>query len=60
MFLNLQHNEAVHSLYESLRDKVGSHATDDQLAMTAQMDPLSLDCSSSVFTGMPSSTSSTL
>ena len=64
MFLNLQHNEAVHSLYESLRDKVGNHATDDQLAVTAQMDPLSLDCSPSVFTGMPPSsthaTSSTL
>jgi len=59
--LNLQHNEAVHSLYESLRDKVGSNSTEDQLA-TAQMDPLSLDCSPSVFTGISPSThtSSTL
>lgn len=57
--MNLQHNEAVHTLYESLRDKVGNHSTEDQLAATVQMDPLSLDCSPSVFTGMPPSTSST-
>lgn len=59
-FFNLQHNEAVHSLYESLRDKVGNHSTEDQLVATAQIDPLSLDCSPAVFTGISSSTSSPL
>lgn len=55
----LQHNEAVHNLYESLRDKVGSHSTEDQLASTVQMDTLGLDCSSPALTGIPTPTSST-
>ncbi|XP_072748726.1 negative elongation factor B [Anoplolepis gracilipes] len=54
-----QHNEAVHSLYESLRDKVGNHSTEDQLASTAQMDTLGLDCSSPALTGIPTPTSNT-
>ncbi|XP_029673132.1 negative elongation factor B-like [Formica exsecta] len=54
-----QHNEAVHNLYESLRDKVGSHSTEDQLASTAQIDTLGLDCSSPALTGLPTPTSST-
>ncbi|KAM0724717.1 Negative elongation factor B [Formica fusca] len=54
-----QHNEAVHNLYESLRDKVGSHSTEDQLASTAQIDTLDLDCSSPALTGLPTPTSST-
>ncbi|XP_029673133.1 negative elongation factor B-like [Formica exsecta] len=53
-----QHNEAVHNLYESLRDKVGSHSTEDQLASTAQIDTLGLDCSSPALTGLPTPTSS--
>lgn len=57
--LNLQHNEAVHTLYESLRDKVGSHSTEDQLAANGQMDTLGLDCPPSTLTGIPTPTSST-
>ncbi|XP_032673855.1 negative elongation factor B [Odontomachus brunneus] len=53
-----QHNEAVHTLYESLRDKVGSNSTEDQLAANGQMD-MSLDCSPSTLTGIPTPTSST-
>lgn len=32
-----QHNEAVHSLYEALRDKIGNRSTEDQLTTTAQV-----------------------
>ncbi|KMQ87657.1 negative elongation factor b-like protein [Lasius niger] len=55
-FLHTLHNEAVHTLYESLRDKVGSHSTEDQLASTTQMDTLGLDCSSPALTGIPTPT----
>lgn len=54
-----QHNEAVHTLYESLRDRVGSHSMEDQLAANGQMDTLNLDCPSSTLTGIPTPTSST-
>ncbi|XP_012228280.1 negative elongation factor B [Linepithema humile] len=48
-----QHNEAVHTLYESLRVKVGSHSSEDQLVATTPMD-VDLDCSPT-FTGTPTS-----
>ncbi|XP_014480534.1 PREDICTED: negative elongation factor B [Dinoponera quadriceps] len=54
-----QHNEAVHTLYESLRDKVGSHSTEDQLTGNGQTDPLGLDCPPSTLTRISTPTSST-
>ncbi|EFN88274.1 negative elongation factor B [Harpegnathos saltator] len=55
-----QHNEAVHTLYESLRDKVGNHSAEDQLAGNGQMDTLGMDCSPSTLSGIPTATSSSL
>jgi hypothetical protein len=54
----LQHNETVHTLYESLRNKVGNHSTEDQLAARTQIDTLGLD-SSPALTGLPKSASTT-
>lgn len=58
--LNSKHNEAVHTLYESLRDKVGNHSAEDQLAANGQMDTLNLDCPPSTLTGILTPTSSAL
>ncbi|XP_078042223.1 negative elongation factor B [Augochlora pura] len=48
-----QHNEAVHNLYEALREKIGSRSTEDQLTTAPQMDTLGLDCPPSPLTGVP-------
>ncbi|XP_046412906.1 negative elongation factor B isoform X2 [Neodiprion pinetum] len=37
---NSQHNEAVHSLYQSLREKIGSQSTEDLLISSTSMDTL--------------------
>ncbi|XP_033331868.1 negative elongation factor B [Megalopta genalis] len=52
-----QHNEAVHNLYEALREKIGSRSTEDQLATTPQIDTLGLDCPPSPLTGVPTPSS---
>ncbi|CAK9803478.1 Negative elongation factor B [Anthophora plagiata] len=55
-----QHNEAVHNLYEALRDKIGNRSTEDQLTPTAQMDTLGLECPPSPLTGVPTPASCSL
>lgn len=37
---NSQHNEAVHSLYQSLREKIGSRSNEDLLISSTSMDTL--------------------
>ncbi|XP_046733960.1 negative elongation factor B isoform X1 [Diprion similis] len=37
---NSQHNEAVHSLYQSLREKIGNQSTEDLLISSTSMDTL--------------------
>ncbi|XP_015607572.1 negative elongation factor B [Cephus cinctus] len=50
-----QHNEAVHSLYESLREKMGNRTLEEQSTSAAQMDTMVLECPSSPLTGVPGS-----
>ncbi|XP_043472803.1 negative elongation factor B [Leptopilina heterotoma] len=46
-----QHNEAVHSLYESLHKKLVSTSNESQAMVPTQMDSLAIDCSASPLPG---------
>ncbi|XP_012279512.1 negative elongation factor B [Orussus abietinus] len=55
-----QHHEAVHTLYEALREKVGNQTNDDPLTSSSQMDALVMDCPTSPLTGVSASASGPL